>query len=73
MADGQVGGIWESHSGLQVNQILATGMSVMAGGQTHSREAKEDKGGVRDPDRLHLPSGGHRWMSWGTAGTPSGG
>lgn len=51
MADGQVGGHLGDHSGLQVNQILATGMSVMAGGQTHSREAEEDKGGVRDPDR----------------------
>ena len=42
-------GTWESRSGLQVSQILATGTSVMAGGQTHSREAIEDKGGGQGP------------------------
>lgn len=45
----RLGGTWESRSGLQVSQILATGTSVMAGGQTHSREAKEDKGGGQGP------------------------
>ena len=42
-------GIWESRLGPQASQILATGMSVMAGGQTHSREAKEHKGRGQRP------------------------